>query len=187
MNRRSRRRRKVLNPPPVQGYRPYGGDPSKSENFTQHLLLEEYEAIRLCDYEMYTHEQASVIMGVSRPTFTRIYASARQKIAKCLVEGLQIKIEGGEVFFDSDWYHCKSCNIDFSNPDKTQEVKECPLCSGTEIKHYGEQNKAMYHHDEVCKCSACGFEQDHKRGVPCNVEICPKCGSKMFRKQKDNN
>jgi hypothetical protein len=48
-------------------------------------------------------------MGVSRPTYIRIYASALQKIAKAFVEGRLIFIEGGKVYFDSDWYRCNTC------------------------------------------------------------------------------
>ena len=70
------------------------------------LLYEEYEALRLCDYSMENHNRASEIMEVSRPTFTRIYASARQKLASAFVEGRQIVIEGGKVYFDSDWHIC---------------------------------------------------------------------------------
>ncbi len=32
-----------------------------------------------------------------------------------------------------------------------------------------------------CMCPACKTKIPHKRGVPCNTEICPKCGSRMTR------
>lgn len=135
MKRRVRRMRRMHSPPAVKGFSPFGSV-QNLEDKTVYLLLEEYESIRLCDYDMITHQEASVIMGISRPTFTRIYASARQKVAKAFVEGLKISIEGGKVYFDSDWYHCQSCNCDFSNPDKTTEVKSCPLCGSKSFTHY---------------------------------------------------
>ncbi len=97
------------------------------------LLYEEYEALRLCDYDMLNHNQASEIMSVSRPTYTRIYAAARRKVAKAFVEGRQIVISGGKVYFDSDWYHCTACKCSFNNPDKEMAVDCCPLCSSKQI------------------------------------------------------
>ena len=38
-------------------------------------------------------------MNVSRPTLTRIYENARRTIAKALVEGKMIFIEGGNASF----------------------------------------------------------------------------------------
>lgn len=61
------------------------------------LALDEYETIRLLDHDGMDQTQAAEKMGVSRPTITRIYASARKKIADALVLGLAIRIEGGPV------------------------------------------------------------------------------------------
>lgn len=61
------------------------------------LGLDEFEAIRLLDYEGHDQEKAAQLMGISRPTVTRIYASARGKIAEALTEGKAINIEGGPV------------------------------------------------------------------------------------------
>jgi hypothetical protein len=77
-------------------------------------------------------------MKISRPTFTRIYASARRKVAKSLTEGRQIIIEGGKVYFDSDWYTCLGCGSYFNNPEKELEVNECPLCGCDWIENYAE-------------------------------------------------
>ena len=51
------------------------------------LLREELEAIRLCDLERLTQEQAGERMGVSRGTIQRILTGARMKIAQALVQG----------------------------------------------------------------------------------------------------
>ena len=103
MSPRIRILRKVLNPPIINGFRPYGQESEKLNLESINLLYEEYEAIRLSDYDALNHHEASIIMGVSRPTFTRIYGSALQKVAKAFVEGRQITIKGGQVYFDSDW------------------------------------------------------------------------------------
>jgi len=59
------------------------------------LSLDEFEAIRLADWEDLTHAKASFKMKVSRPTFTRILSSAHKKIADGFLHLKAIKIEGG--------------------------------------------------------------------------------------------
>lgn len=59
------------------------------------LSLDEFEAVRLADLEEMKQEEAARLMKVSRPTFSRIVASARKKIADALVNVRAIKIEGG--------------------------------------------------------------------------------------------
>ena len=60
-----------------------------------HLTLDEFEAVRLADLEGCEQEYAAKKMRISRPTFSRIIASARQKVADGLVNIKAIKIEGG--------------------------------------------------------------------------------------------
>jgi len=102
------------------------------------LVLEELESIRLMDYENHTQAEAAKIMEVSRPTLTRIYDTARQKIATAFAEARTIKIEGGSVYFDKEWYHCLYCNSTFSNPDKTNPVVVCPVCGGNKLDHIND-------------------------------------------------
>ncbi len=59
------------------------------------LSVEEAEAIRLKDLEGLEQEQGAERMNISRPTFQRVLASARQKIANALLNGKAIRIEGG--------------------------------------------------------------------------------------------
>jgi len=59
------------------------------------LSVEEAEAIRLKDLEGLEQEQGAERMNISRPTFQRVLASARQKIAYALLNGKAIRIEGG--------------------------------------------------------------------------------------------
>jgi uncharacterized protein len=136
MSPRIKKIRKVSSPPAIKGLKPYGGLQTNVKLEAVSLHFEEYEALRLCDYDIFNHHQASVMMGVSRPTFTRIYAMARQKIALAIVEGRQISIEGGKVYFDSDWYHCRECSCFFNHPDKESKIENCPLCGSTLIESY---------------------------------------------------
>ncbi|HUW45538.1 MAG TPA: DUF134 domain-containing protein [Dehalococcoidia bacterium] len=59
------------------------------------LSVEEAEAIRLKDLEGLEQEEGAEKMNVSRPTFQRVLASARLKIADALLNGKAIRIEGG--------------------------------------------------------------------------------------------
>ncbi|MHC1604554.1 MAG: DUF134 domain-containing protein [Candidatus Methanofastidiosia archaeon] len=57
------------------------------------LEPEEFEALRLKDYEKKSQIEASEIMKISQPTFHRIYTCAKEKIIKAIVEGLAISIQ----------------------------------------------------------------------------------------------
>ncbi|HIJ90226.1 MAG: DUF134 domain-containing protein [Desulfobulbaceae bacterium] len=57
------------------------------------LLQDELEALRLCDLQGLTQEQAGNKMGISRGTVQRILTSARHKVAQALVEGAALIIE----------------------------------------------------------------------------------------------
>jgi len=59
------------------------------------MSIEELEAIRLSDFENLDQETAAGMMEVSRHTFGRILADARNKIAEALVTGKVLKIAGG--------------------------------------------------------------------------------------------
>jgi len=60
-----------------------------------YLTLDEFEAIRLADFEGLKQEEASKKMKISRSTFSRIITSAHNKIGDALVNIKAIKIDGG--------------------------------------------------------------------------------------------
>ena len=63
------------------------------------LTLDEYEAIRLIDFEKQTHAECARQMDISRTTVTEIYESARYKIADSIVNGKRLRIAGGHYAF----------------------------------------------------------------------------------------
>ncbi len=72
------------------------------------LTVDEYEAIRLIDRSGLSQEECSAQMGVSRTTVQKIYDTARKKLAEAVVDGLTLRIEGGEyVLCDGQNGQCK--------------------------------------------------------------------------------
>lgn len=122
---RRKRLRKVVAPPKFQGYKPYGINGQCQE--VVELLYEEYEAIKLADYDIMNHDEAAKIMGVSRPTFARIYESARRKIALALSEAREIVTVFGNVELEDNWYLCSNCHAKFTKP-KSMDMDHCPMC-----------------------------------------------------------
>ncbi len=82
------------------------------------ITVEEYEAMRLVDVEGLYQEDAAKEMGISRPTLGRILAAGRRKIAKALVNGLAIRIEGG------NFMHVEACPECMGIP----QDEFCPRC-----------------------------------------------------------
>ncbi|MFA5088609.1 MAG: DUF134 domain-containing protein [Candidatus Omnitrophota bacterium] len=90
---RPKKTRWVKCAPGERCFRPQCKPLSKLEGV--YLTLDEFEAIRLIDVEGLLQEEAAKRIHISRPTFTRILASARKKIGDALVNIKAIRIEGG--------------------------------------------------------------------------------------------
>ncbi|SHO55938.1 DUF134 domain-containing protein [Vibrio quintilis] len=51
------------------------------------LAPDEFEALRLVDYEKMLQQEAAAKMQISRQTLANLVKSARQKVADCLIHG----------------------------------------------------------------------------------------------------
>jgi len=128
---RRKRLRKVVAPPGFKGYKPYGNSKHKKQYVD--LLYEEYEALKLADYDLLNHLEASKLMGVSRPTFARIYESARRKLAHALVETREIRSVFGNAQLEGTWYQCGDCHARFTIPaGMTGHI--CPICRSYKVE-----------------------------------------------------
>lgn len=90
---RPRKCRKVCQMPSMREFRPVDGAARRPAVI---LSVDEYEAIRLIDRQGFSQEECSGYMQVARTTVQLIYNSARKKLADALVEGLPLRIEGGD-------------------------------------------------------------------------------------------
>ena len=65
------------------------------------LTMEEFEAVRLIDFENIEQNEASKMMKISQPTLSRILKSARKKLSDAIISGKAVKIGGGNFEFKS--------------------------------------------------------------------------------------
>lgn len=94
---RPKRERQVNSTPTVTYFKPRGVPLMDLEEVR--LAVEGLEAIRLADDLGLTQTEAAQTMGVSRHTFGRVLAEARQAVARALVGGRALRIEGGHWVF----------------------------------------------------------------------------------------
>ena len=187
MSPRRKRFRRLGSPPVLRGLKPIGV-PFVNTGIIS-ILYDEYEALRLADYENLSHEEAANLMNVSRPTFTRIYNSCLKKIARGFAEGKSMIIEGGNVEFDRQWYRCNDCNIIFHH--SRNKKPECTNCNSQNIEHINRtieewkekrpDTKNEIETREYCVCTSCNYKEPHERGVPCFTKICPHCKIPLVR------
>jgi predicted DNA-binding protein (UPF0251 family) len=102
------------------------------------LTLDEYEAIRLADYEALEHLAASEKMKISRPTFTRLIEKARRKVAEALIEGKELVFEGGNVDLVNTLLQCSDCGEVEPQP-AGGEPESCPDCGSENVEDLAER------------------------------------------------
>lgn len=185
-------------PPVMSGFRPFGIPATQADSVI--LLFEEYESLRLADYENLSQEEAAERMSVSRPTFARIYDKARKTIAQAFVEGKAIFIEGGNVNFQKDWFRCKKCNHTFVSGTQSAHPCDCPHCQDSNVVHINTSLNRPTARPKVdpdhtlevivpdcndaktCVCVNCGDIEVSDVEQPCRHEQCPRCGQPLVRK-----
>lgn len=91
---RPRKWRRVCCMPQSSRFGPLDG--ADAQNGVVVMSVDEYETIRLIDLDGYDQEACAAQMNVSRSTVQGIYDAARKKIARSIVEGAILRIEGGD-------------------------------------------------------------------------------------------
>lgn len=72
------------------------------------LTMEELESLKLAHLEALYQQDAAERMGISRATFGRLLEAAHRKVAKALVEGCALRIEGGAFHLEGQ-ESCEHC------------------------------------------------------------------------------
>lgn len=129
---RRKRHRLVIKEPPVSVFKPAGIPARELEEIL--ITIDEFEAIRLADFEGLSQRDASTTMEISQPTFNRVLSSARNKVARGLVQGYVLRIEGGRYRLadGSGILECIDCgaSVDMSSEDKST----CQACGSTKLR-----------------------------------------------------
>ncbi|MCK5569509.1 MAG: DUF134 domain-containing protein [Spirochaetes bacterium] len=119
-------------------FKPAGVPGNKLEEIA--LTIDEFEAIRLSDFEGLYHEDAARQMNISRQTFGNTLVSAHKKIADCIVNGKMIKIQGGNIeLLKERSFICYDCKHEWSIPFGTGRPPGCPSCKSADI-HRSEKD-----------------------------------------------
>ncbi|MDD5116619.1 MAG: DUF134 domain-containing protein [Candidatus Omnitrophica bacterium] len=84
--------------PKISQFSPRGrpGRPDEVE-----LKIDEFEALRLADYQGTAQKEAAKSMRISQQTFSRILRRARYLVAKGITTGSAIKIQGGQYIIST--------------------------------------------------------------------------------------
>ena len=98
--------RRICEEPAIKGFAPEDTK-LKAEVIT--MSVDELEAIRLIDIEGISQEECALRMNVARTTAQAIYNSARTKLAKCLIEGYDLHVEGGNINVCDGSAGCPEC------------------------------------------------------------------------------
>ena len=130
----------------MEGYKPFGVPMRELESVV--MSIEEYEALRLADYENLTQEEAAKKMNISRPTFTRLYDKARKNVAKAFVEGKAIIIRGGTFVAGDYWCRCNSCHETIVSPTPEES---CEKCNSDDIVRIDGHDENSQDHSEPGK------------------------------------
>jgi predicted DNA-binding protein (UPF0251 family) len=124
--------RRINEKPDILVFKPAGVPSASLAEVT--LGLDELEAIRLADLEGMYQEDAARVMNVSRQTFGRILAEAHAKVARALVEGNMLIIEGGTVeMAEGRQFFCSECDHAWQEQFGTGRPEKCPKCGSLNI------------------------------------------------------
>ena len=143
---RPRKCRKVCHMPKVCDFVPVGQDENQAAVV---LTVDEFEAIRLIDEQGFSQEECSSYMQVARTTAQAIYNTARAKIATALVEGMPLRIEGGDYRLcegKEDVCHCGGCQRHrYGNQFQEKGEKQMRIAvtyeDGNIFQHFGHSEQ----------------------------------------------
>lgn len=137
---RTCKQRRICGEPRCRRFGPFDFASNQSQSVI--LSLDEFECIRLIDYEGLTQEQCAEQMDVARTTVQAIYKSGREKMADSLVNGKELYISGGNVRYCETKEHCwrRHCSghISISIPEGGHNMRIAVTYENGKIfQHFG--------------------------------------------------
>jgi predicted DNA-binding protein (UPF0251 family) len=148
--------RMIENHPPANLFKPAGIPQMELEEVP--LTLDEFEAMRLADYEGLYQEEAAKRMEISRQTFGNIIEAARKKVADVLINGKALRIEGGHVNMATRIFICRDCSKEWTSPLGTGHPDRCPTCGGKNFY------RKMRGRDGLGEAQCAGSRGPHRHG-----------------------
>ena len=143
---RPKSRRLIYNPPLYRGFKPLG---VKGRDLSDlEMSLDEFEALRLADYEGLSQEDAALEMAISRSTFSRLIESARRKSSQFLIQGRRLLIGGGPVHFKKNLFRCSDCGA-LTSVGMGTSPSVCRCCGSDRL----EDLAGDFGHGECCRAS----------------------------------
>ena len=138
---RPRKRRRLWRQPRTAVFKPVGVPLDMLEQVT--LNYEELEALRLADLDGLPQMEAAVQMEVSQSTFQRMLTAARRKVARALVNGAALQVEGGDFRLASAFWHCADCGLDWelTHGRGLGPPQNCPECGSQVIRERIERDR----------------------------------------------
>ncbi|MBU1239507.1 DUF134 domain-containing protein [Myxococcota bacterium] len=151
---RKQNERYVKEPPRFSSFKPAGIP--RTELPGTSITLDEFEAVKLADYLELDQQDAADQMAISRSTFSRLVARARQKIAGALINGHELIIEGGRIHFINNLLVCRSCGHQFTVTMET-DMNKCPACGAGKLMDYA----GSFGHGRCCRGHHKGNRGNH--------------------------
>lgn len=139
---RPRKCRLVWFEPGITYFKPIGVPLVELEEMD--LTMDELEAVRLKDLDGLDQECTAKKMRISQPTFHRLIGSARKKIATALINGIALRIKGGNYNLASNpisivrKFICYQCGNEWALPYGLGRPPACPKCSSINIRRVHE-------------------------------------------------
>lgn len=142
------KRRRICEEPVVDSFGPLMKGKISAESSKRECIcmtVDEFETIRLIDFEGMTQEECASHMKVARTTVQAIYGNARKKVADCLVNGKELGIQGGDYELCSgNSVHCKrNCRYHIQPDQSLQRMEEIEMRvavtydNGQIFQHFG--------------------------------------------------
>lgn len=133
--------------PYVRCFKPSGVPLAELEE--EVITVEELEALRLKDLEGLDQDSCAEKMGISQSTFQRLLAGARFKLARALIEGRAIRVEGGNFQLAGTRLRCLDCGEEWEGVATETGDVVCPRCGRGPVvvqTHFGPLGRLGYRH-----------------------------------------